>query len=424
MRIGFIHNAFPVLSQTFISKEMTGLQKRGLDIKIYSLFKPHPQRQANGSITSDIPITYVLPQLSIVNLLTEHLKLLSLSPMRYLSTLSYALISRENPALFIKTLYRFFCSKKMTKTERQDILFHFFLAVPLASRMRKDSVTLINSHFADAAASFALLCAKLLNLPYGITAHAYDIFTPQYNLYDKFFNAEYILTCTQFNKSFFLNRFPEFNPDKFLVFYHGINTEKFKPNPQSENKENSFNILSIGRLVNKKGFSILMGACHYLHNQEIPFKCRIIGDGPLLQPLTDLVKNLKLESKVELTGAVPHEQIKKYYEQAHIFVLPCIVDQDGNRDGIPNVLAEAMSMQIPVISTPISGIPELVIDNRTGLLAESENIHDLADKILSLYKDKKRRQNLGLLGREYVIRHFNSEKCLDQLADFYNNLDL
>lgn len=421
MRVGFIHNAFPVLTQTFIIKEMTGLAERGLDIKCYSLFRPDASGQA-GNFSFDLPpITYVLDQYSILKLSVSHVNMLLLSPVRYISTWFFACTSRENHSCFLKTLFRFIRHKNMTKPERQDMLLHFFLAVPLARMIRKDGINLINSHFADAAASFALLCSKLLDIPYGITAHAYDIFTPQYNLHEKISNAQFVLTCTKFNKSFFLNRFPEFRTDKFYVFYHGIDTKHFKPQPFNK-QTNPFQILSIGRLVNKKGFSILIGACQYLDNKKIPFQCRIIGDGPLRIPLENMIQKLGLESRIRLLGPVAYKEIKKYYNSAHIFALPCIVEKDGNRDGIPNVLAEAMAMGRPVISTPISGIPEIVLHDKTGLLVESKNVNDLAAAIESLYKNKKKQKRLGQQGRDYILKHFDSDTWLDKLYDFYYHL--
>ncbi|MDZ7725116.1 MAG: hypothetical protein U5R06_20445 [candidate division KSB1 bacterium] len=287
MRIGFIHNIFPVLSQTFITKEMTGLAERGLDIQIYSLFKPNTNDPARKRSTNLFSVCYVLSDLTLIS---AHIRALFFSPIRYFSTWFYACTSRENPSSFIKTLFKFLKNKDMNKTERQDMLLHFFLAVPLAIKMHKDGVTLINSHFADAAASFALLCARLLNLPYGVTAHAYDIFTPQYNLHEKISNAEFVLTCTKFNKTYFSERFPEFDPDKFHVFYHGINTGRFKPCDRRE-KNNTMNLLSVGRLVHKKGFGILIGACQLLQNRDIPFQCHIIGDGPLHPELKRMIEN-------------------------------------------------------------------------------------------------------------------------------------
>ncbi|MDZ7725117.1 MAG: glycosyltransferase family 4 protein [candidate division KSB1 bacterium] len=134
-------------------------------------------------------------------------------------------------------------------------------------------------------------------------------------------------------------------------------------------------------------------------------------------------RKLNLASIVRLLGSVDHHKIKKHYHWADSFVLPCIVEKNGNRDGIPNVLAEAMAMGLPVVSTPVSGIPELIVNNKTGLLAEPQNMTDLANKIEYLYKNKHEQKRLGANARDFVIRHFDSDKCLDQLFNFYKHVE-
>jgi glycosyltransferase involved in cell wall biosynthesis len=415
LKIGFIHNAFPVLSQTFISKEMLGLQELGISLKIYSLFRP-AEGQQDTTYSRPDDVDYVLPALKLWRLLTAHVYFLFKEPSRYLETLSFALNHRQSSSRFLGLLLAF-AQKKTNKEQRQDMLLHFILAAPLAKKMQRDNITFVNSHFADAAASFALLTARLLDLEYGVTTHAYDIFTPQYNFAEKLANARFVLTCTNYNNRALLEQQSELSEEKVNVFYHGIDTGKFERSAPA--KDDIVEIIAVGRLVRKKGFNILLRACATLRDRGFRFKCRIIGDGPLSAELSQLIDELRLHDEVDLVGALPGMAIRDYYERAHIFALPCVIEKDGNRDGIPNVIAEAMAMHLPVVSSRISGIPELVKDGVTGFLAEQRDTQAIADALEQLIRNPSLRQQMGESGRERVKKIFDSDVCLQNLHDFY-----
>lgn len=416
LKIGFIHNAFPVLSETFISKEMTGLQQRGLDLNIYSLFRPEPSR-LDRSYSGD-SIFYLIPNLKPWRLLISHIIMWVVSPKRYWDTLKFAWLKRNRQSSLLNKMLSFQSGKTMSREERQDLLLHFILAAPLAKQMRADHITLINSHFADAAASFAMLCGMLLGIDYGITAHAYDIFTPQFHMPEKLSRSRFILTCTQYNKKAFEKDYSAL-AEKVFVFYHGINTTKFK---RKSNPQNSvFQIFSVGRLVSKKGFDVLINACAELKNRGVKFNCQIVGDGPLQEKLQFQIEQYDLNGEVTLLGAKPSTEIPAYYERADVFALPCVVEPDGNRDGIPNVIAEAMAMQLPVVSTIVSGIPELVQHEETGLLLKEHDHVGLADALQKLSEDTSLREKMGQAGRARVQEIFDSEVCLDRLYEFYQH---
>lgn len=417
LRIGFIHNAFPVLSETFISKEMIGLAERGLDIRIYSLFYPEKNRLNPDFAFKDFTVWYLRPAINIFSMLGSHLAMLFFTGGRYVKTAFFAVKNRSSRYSIFKTVADFLFGKELSKSQRQDMLLHFLLAMPLARKMRKDRVTFVNSHFADAAASFALLTSRVLNIPYAVTAHAYDVFTPQTNLAEKLKYACFILTCTYFNKSTFVDNFTDVERYKIHVFYHGIDTTRFQR--KEKTKTENFEILSVGRLVPKKGFPTLIQSCAQLKAKGFSFRCRIVGGGPQRERLERLIIQNHLQDCVELVGTVPPNQIFSFYEKADLFVLPCEVEENGNRDGIPNVLAEAMAMNVPVISTPVSGIPELVEHDRSGVLVNSRHPDQLAEAIEKLINDKKRRQLFAGKGRKRVVDVFDSEKCLNRLAEFY-----
>jgi len=276
------------------------------------------------------------------------------------------------------------------------------------------------NYFADAAASFAMLASKLLSVPYSITAHAYDVFTPQTNFEEKFIEASFIITCTKFNKQFIQEKYPHFDTDKIHVVYHGIDLDKFKPSDR-KSKDTAV-ILSVGRLVPKKGMIVLVEACRILKEQGVPFKCLIIGDGPERPRLEMKIKLDNLVDEVELVGSVMPGQMKDFYEEATLFALPCIVEENGNRDGIPNVIAEAMAMELPVVSTFVSAIPELVENDKTGLLVEQADAKALATAIKEIIEDPVKARAMGQKGRKRVAEIFDARENLVDLKQLYDNL--
>jgi colanic acid/amylovoran biosynthesis glycosyltransferase len=416
LRIAFIHNAFPVLSQTFISKEMLGLRQLGLQLEIYSLFRPEEPLRDHG-FPDGQNIYYVLDFLNVCKLLSAHVFFMLRVPRRYARTVCFALQHGNRAVSFFALMAALYSPRSATYEARQDMRLHFLLAAPLAQRMRGDQITFINSHFVDAAASFALLTARLLGLQYGITAHAYDIFTPQCAMAEKVSNARFALTCTRFNQQILAKIFFQGERNKCRFFYHGIDTVRFERIALPKNIIPE--ILAVGQLRPKKGFPVLIAACARLREQQINFRCRIVGDGLLRQELADLIRALDLEQHVQLVGAVQAVEIKAFYDHADLFVLPCVVEADGDRDGIPNVIAEAMAMELPVVSTDISGIPELVLHEETGILIPQNDVEALTAAMLRLLKDERLRRHFGQAGRRRVKEIFDSQKCLEELHAFY-----
>lgn len=415
-KIAFILNAFPVLSETFIINEVIGLRARGLDIKTFSLFLPKAGRANENAEYLAEETFYLIPKAGAAALLAAHFYFIFTYPRRYLKTWRFALRNRTKGTSLLKTL-AWLKSNKLSKQQRQDLLLHFVLAVLLAREMKRNNFSLINSHFADAAASFAMLTAKLLNIPFGMTMHAYDIFTPQFNMQQKLDEAKFIFTCTHFNKSYLLKEHPAVDPEKIKVVYHGINLQRFERKQRTKNSVPV--ILSIGRMVPKKGFPVLIETCRILKERGVAFKCRIIGDGPERPRLEMAIKLKQLINEVELVGSVPPPETIKYYQSADIFALANLVEEDGNRDGIPNVIAEAMAMELPVISTTVSAISELVENKKTGYLLPPAEPNDFADAILDLIEHPQRARNYGIAGRNKVKKVFDAEKWLDVLCDLY-----
>jgi glycosyltransferase involved in cell wall biosynthesis len=196
--------------------------------------------------------------------------------------------------------------------------------------------------------------------------------------------------------------------------HHGLDLTKYQPHPPNSNGQPK--ILSVGRLSEKKGLVHLIRACRILKDREYDFTCHIVGEGPQGPELKDLVTHLSLEDTVIFHGALPHEEVIENYRQATLFVLPCIKSKDGDMDGIPNVLAEAMAMQLPVVSTDISGVPELVNDQVNGLLTPSGDDDALAAAMARLLDDPALREKLAKNGRQSIVATFDVNRNVRKFA--------
>jgi glycosyltransferase involved in cell wall biosynthesis len=178
----------------------------------------------------------------------------------------------------------------------------------------------------------------------------------------------------------------------------------------------------VGRLVEKKGFHVLVEACRLLKAQTVNFECQIVGGGPLEAHLRELIQNYGVTDCVQLTGPQPQEQVRALMQHAAVFVLPCVVAQDNDQDGIPVVLMEAMAFERPVISTPLSGIPELVQEDVNGLLVSSGSAEALATGLRRVLADKALARRLGQAGRKTVAESFNVEHSAQQLATLFQQV--
>ena len=223
-----------------------------------------------------------------------------------------------------------------------------------------------------------------------------------------------VITISEYNKNYLEKTYPQIPSDKIQVIHIGLDLEKFKPFNRARN--NNFTILSIGRLVEKKGFRYLMKACAELKRKNIDFVCRIIYAGnESKNEIFRLYEELGLHNHVELIPNVSQEKILDYYTNADCFVLPCVVGKNGDRDGIPTVIIEALAMGLPVVSTPVSGIPEVIIERETGLLVKPSDTQALSEAIEELYESKELRKRLGNAGRKIVEEKFEISHIVDSL---------
>jgi glycosyltransferase involved in cell wall biosynthesis len=254
----------------------------------------------------------------------------------------------------------------------------------------------------------------LLDIPYSFTAHANDIYVNPVMLSEKMAGAKFVATCTGYNESH-LAALANGSSDKIKRIYHGLDTSHY----EKEAREGSPKpiVLAVGQLKEKKGFIYMLKACQTLRAQGHEFECHIVGEGPQRAMLRTEIRRLGLEEIVYLLGALPHEDVIDAYKEATMFVLPAVVSQDGDRDCIPNVILEAQAMELPVVSTRHSGIPEVIQDGFNGLLVEPANESALAQAIAKLLEDSALGAEMGQRGRQIVTEKFDVDRNAKSLLD-------
>jgi len=358
-KIAFLLSQFPEMHETFILREFNGQKEKGMNFEIYS-YKPCRDRIIHPEAEELIKMTVYanpVPLWSLLYIMARH-------PAGFLKALGYTLLSM---------LRRLHWPLDMIK-----VMVIFLRSLYFARIMEQHHITHIHSHWATMPTTGAQMIAKMTGISYSFTAHAWDIYlNDKTELKQKIKNAEFAVTCTRANKSYIESLDGGSLGQKVFVNYHGVNLAKFSLRDEPGVRREAL-ILAIGRLVEQKGFEYLIKACGILKRRSIPFRCVIIGNGPLQAHFETLITNLGLKGYVELAGSVTQEDIRNYFRNADVFAAPCVISSDGDRDGIPNVLLEALSVGVPVVGTGVSGLPEVLVDGQTGVVVSARDERSLS----------------------------------------------
>ena len=320
-----------------------------------------------------------------------NLRVLLRYPWRYLSTLAHLLsVPYSN------------WSKRVQTTR------HFFQGIYLTWLLLQDPPDHIHAHFLNKSATELLVASRILGIPYSVEVHASaELFVTPQLIQQKLSGAKFIATCTQYNKDY-LGRLDRRLGIKARVIYHGLDANQFhRLHPPRTTQPM---ILGVGQLVERKGYGVLVDSCAILKERGVDFECRIVGEGSQRPLLEEKIRRAGLEGRVILTGSLPQEEVIRLYEQATVFTLPVVVAKDGDRDGIPNVLLEAMAMETPVVSTAHMAIPEVIKDGVNGLLVPPEDPLALAGALQRLIEDFALRERLAQVARRTVQEQFDPEQ--------------
>jgi colanic acid/amylovoran biosynthesis glycosyltransferase len=297
---------------------------------------------------------------------------------------------------------------------RTDFL-RLYQAVYVGLRLQDMGIHHVHAHFAGMAARTAFWVAKFFPVTFSFTAHANDIFAPRnFEIgLDKLVSAaRVIITETDYAEKFLRERFPE-RADRIRRIYNGLNLGEFgRANFSSDPPL----IVAIGRLIAKKGFANLIRACALLVEHGRSFRCEIFGEGPLENQLRGQIEESGLKELVQLPGAKPQHEIRKCLARARVFVMPSVPEAEGGMDNLPTVIMEAMATALPVVSTRIGGIPEMVVESETGFLVEPDDVVALAGAIEEVINDRSLGQKLGQAGYERAEKFFSIEKNVRELG--------
>jgi glycosyltransferase involved in cell wall biosynthesis len=261
----------------------------------------------------------------------------------------------------------------------------------------------------------------MIGIPFSFTAHARDLYqVSEKALTDRIRAAKAVVTCCRANLHY-LNQIAPSQQSKFVLIYHGVNLNDFQPPSSVETYSTSTKplILSVGRLVEKKGFQDLLQALLIVKERDEEFHCVIYGDGPLCAQLRDWIEQHGMAGEVTLMGDRTQQELISVFKSATLFALTPVQTADGDRDGIPNVLVEAMAVGLPVITTAVSGIPELVEHDRNGLLYQPHDVDGIASGILELLRNAEKRRQFGSAGSKKVREQFDVNQAAKQLKTLF-----
>ncbi|WP_457670963.1 glycosyltransferase family 4 protein [Thiolapillus sp.] len=380
--VGYIVKRYPRYSETFIVNEVLSHERAGADIHIFALRPP------NDTHFQDI-IARVR------------------APVHYLP---YNKMKLENWLGMITEL-----TGKLPGLRRHlaDNLHHgareILQAAVLAEQVQRHGIRHLHAHFATYPAEVTRLAALFAGVSYSFTAHAVDIFHESVrteDLREKFSDAAFTVTVSDYNLDYLQQRLGAI-PSTVHRIYNGMDLDQFTwKSPLQRPPE----IIAIGRLVEKKGFRDLVDACAILRRKGTPFRCRIIGMGDLREALAQQIIHHGLQDVVELSGPMPQNEIRSRIQSAAVFAAPCVVAADGNRDGLPTVLLEAMALGTPCISTDVTGIPEVILHEQTGYQVPQHDPDALASALEILLQDGQKREDLARRARRLIEEHFDVDR--------------
>lgn len=398
--VGFILKGYPRLSETFIVNEILLLEELGHKLHIFALRNPGESKVHESVGRVRARVTYIPDYF-----------------WRFFFSIIGANIGLwwRRPGLYWQA-FRFALGRSLRQRSSSTIKRFAQAAYLVQKCLPETGVAHFHAHFSHGPTTVAYFASWLTGMRYSFSAHAKDIYLQEHDfLREKIRRAQFAVTCTEYNREYML-RVAGADAPVYRV-YHGNNLQLFKPAAKKPRKDSRPVILSAGRFVPKKGFPVLLQALHRVRQEGLDFYCYLIGGGPMYDEMKKIVNELGLGQCVELRGQMSQTELLSYFQQADLFALACEVQNDGDRDGIPNVLVEAMAMGIPVVSTAISGIPELVDHGINGLLVKEKDPVALAEAIATLLRQPELAQSLGLAGRAKVEREFDAKRNVERIGE-------
>jgi glycosyltransferase involved in cell wall biosynthesis len=392
MQFAYLFERFPSFGQTFCYREVAELGRQGITPAIFSIRNPKDEPPQDWDTRVVERVHYIPGEEQLLREVHRASR--------------KGKLAKETIA-------------GLDEWGRRTDFLRLYQAVYVGLRLQQMGIRHVHAHFAGMAARTAFWIHRFFSITFSFTAHANDIFAPRnFEIgLDKLVDAaRVIVTVTDYGARFLRERFPD-RADRVHRIYNGLSLTEFSranfaPNPPL--------IIAVGRLIAKKGFADLIRACGLLVERGKSFQCEIIGDGPLESELRGQVEQLNLQSRVALPGAKPQHEVRRHVAAASVFVLASVIDPDGGMDNLPTVIMEAMAAGVPVVSTAIGGIPEMVSENETGFLVPSGDPAALAGAIEKVIDDRLLAQRLGQAGYERAQKLFSIERNVRDLCALLN----
>jgi len=327
-----------------------------------------------------------------------------------------------HPLRTARCLFTFVTATPMQSfRDYQRLGYHLMEACYLSRRLKRDAPDHIHCHFVNGATSIGMFLAELIAVPFSFTMHASIIWIDPIALQNKLRRCIYCVSISDYNRKYVAKTFGQKWHKKINIIHCGIRPSGVGISSQSAIAERrSVSVLAVGQLTKRKGYHVLLEAAKLLREHEIRISWTIVGDGEQRKILETFIEKYDLYETVNLVGSQPHEKIPDFLRDADIFTLPCVIGNDSSRDGIPVALMEAMAWRLPVVSTNIVGLPELIDSGSDGILVEPDNPQALANAILKLAESPEQRTRIGAAAAAKVEREFNSLKSAQQLAALFD----
>lgn len=397
VHVGYVLKVYPRLSETFIVNELLELERQGGRVTVFSLRLPQEGRfhEKLARVAADVVYVPALTTHDLAVFATDNAA--ELAPAR----------ERLGNAL-----WDIMASGDVRRVK------YFSQAVALHLEAVRRGVQHLHAHFATSSTAVASLVSEFSGIPFSFTAHAKDIYLDAHDLTlleDRLRRARFAVTVCDANLRHLRETFGD--AGRVERIYNGLDIEEFRP-PGEKTPNEVPEILGVGRLVPKKGFDTLLDACAVLARDGFRFRCRIVGDGTERAALEGRIRSLGLAERVQLTGALSNERVHRMISQADVMALPCRVAEDGNRDALPTVLLEALALGTPVVSTPVTGIPE-ILGGEAGSLVPPDDPDALAGELRRFLGDPALRVRCGEAGRLRAGRLFDIRRNVARLHDLF-----
>jgi glycosyltransferase involved in cell wall biosynthesis len=430
LRVAYVMSRFPKLTETFILYEMQALERCGVEVEVFPLL---PAGSGAKTSIEGVSLTTKLRELlwpSGLHSVMHAEAAPYVARAHYGPLLSWEIAKanlhclRRTPRAYLAALATLVQANWGSRRLLLGGLALFPKMAWLARRMEGRGVQHVHAHFATHPAAAAFVIRRLTGIPYSFTAHGSDLHVDRHMLREKAAEAASVITISEYNKELIVAECGEPIRSKVQVLHCGVDASVFRPPARrfSADEAAAFCIVCIGTLYEVKGQTYLIEACRRLREHGVNFVCHLVGDGPDRQRLTRQAEEAGVADAVRFHGRQTREEIAALLNEADVLVAPSVMTRDGRREGIPVVLMEALGSGVPAVASRLSGIPELVIHEETGLLVPERNAEALAQALERLARDPALRRRLGQAGAAKVRREFDLERNAAALARHFEEL--